>query len=269
MNKKALKYYLIFGLPLVILLLFYITVASIVGENDKIINESKSFIYAIYDNKFNQAFDYLCKSYKDEFFDNPLIFRFSLNNFMRRFGAEPKKEEVDLTDNNVIDKVINIGSLDRKSVYIKRDFPFFPWSRSEKLMTSFASASESDNKYKILMIDFLKLYSDKNYFEFENNKIKLQIEIDQWKVESLILNSENVVNIFKQDSLTSLFEKVSVDEYSLDELKEILMTLKDHNVQKEHITSFCKFILSKISLMNEESVKFIKSLGSEVEQARN
>jgi hypothetical protein len=256
MNSKFYKRILIYSVPTFTLLILYVVLMSIMGENAKISNKSKNFINSFLGNDYPTAFNMLTKKYQSEFFDQPLIFKYSLLS-MKDSVFFTVNNEIDQSEDNkdiseeLLDNVIDLNPKEKKFCFVERKFPFLPWSRGETIETTFAvSENMSDQKKMFGQIEnFLEQlfnhYSKEIISQFEENKIVLVQEKGEWKISNLIANNVRIGNIFQNENYQIGTNELIDTGLKLEELEEIAKQLEKNKISPKNLNAFYEIIIKK------------------------
>jgi hypothetical protein len=263
MNNKLNYKVIFFFVPLAILLILYMFTAGIMGENSKIIGQSTDFVKALLENNCSSAFDMLSKEYQIEFFNEPLIFKYAILSF-KDFSSvadadkKEKSEDHSVVSARGLGQMVNIDTKIKKSFYIKREFPFFPWKRDVTLSTSFAIPTESPNRFIQFFVQLISLFPDQLFEQFNNHKIILIKEDSFWKISEVRINKKKVDNIFLRDDFFIFSKELSDKYFELEDLLVIAEKLEQNNVDDINIKAFYEIILNKSSKM-KNYIEFIEN----------
>lgn len=247
---------------------------SIMGDNAKLLNQSKNFVNSILENDYSKAFKYLSEDYQNEFFMQPLVFKYTLmceKNVL--FSTSNEKSMVQENDqiesDDILNDVLKITQKEKKICYIKRKFPFLPWSRGERIHTTFAIPLEIPNKLIYFLVELFNRYTDQIRSQFVENEIVLVKVEGEWKISELVVSKKMIGNIFLDKNYSSNAANFTDIDLNLKELEEIALHLEKNKVALINLQAFYDIILKKgngiVNYLN--SIKD-KSLG-DVNGSRN
>jgi len=233
--------------PAVILLIFYMVIMGILGENAKILDVSEDFLKLLLENRYAEAYELLAKEYQDEFFGQPLVFCYTLSvlkkmniSSLKNGGFESKKGAAD-SDFMVTD-LIELSSAKKRMAFVQRAFPFFPWAKGEYIETHFAIPPERINRFKHYIVQILNIYPEELLSQFEVNRIVLTREGSHWKITGIYIDGQRVGNVFLDDDYYVYARDVPTDDYELADLIKIAEHLERNRIDEKNLKAFYKVI---------------------------
>lgn len=240
---------------------------AIIGENTKILTQSKDFLRSMIEFDHTHAFEMLTKEYKKEFFDQSLIFFYavlSTKDFSSVIYSDKKVQPHNnsTAETGVLDDIVDLNSIEKKLFYVKRGFPFFPWERSKNLKTFFALPSKPPNRIVQFLVQLFSLYPVSLMDQFKNHNFILEKEGRIWKISDILINNKRIENVFLRKDYPSLAKDFSSDLMELEELSKVAFELKKNKVDEINIHAFYQIILLKSNKMKDYIQSIEKKLSS-------
>ncbi|MBU1625897.1 hypothetical protein KKB18_00855 [bacterium] len=256
MNKINLRKIIYITIPSAVLLIFYMVIMGITGENAKILAKSKDFLKTLLEHNHIKAFEMLTKEYQKEFFNEPMIFFYAIQSSKDLCSAiysvnKDKPEMNSSSDSGVLDGVVDLDTKGKKLFFIKRGFPYFPWQRGNSLYTFFTIPSETQKRFEQFFVQLFNLYSDTLLEQFKNHIIILEKEGNMWKISNIIINDKKVDNIFLRKDYPDLSKDFTFDYMELEDQKVIAEKLEENKVDKKNIEAFYQIILKNSSQLRD------------------
>jgi len=247
-NRKFNKIILVL-IPCFILLVCYMIFMGILGENAKVVNQSKGFIEHLINNDYSEAFKLMSEDYQREFFDEPLIFKITLILLNEKFDSLKFDCDVELKSSNqegdLINHMIDMNSEKKKMAFIKKGFSLFPWQRESELLTNFAIPGKPLNRFNYFFKNFVGLYCEDILSQFEKNSVNLEKDENHWKISNFKINNVTILNLFMQEDFWDSAKSFSPDELKFEELIKLTEILREKKVDNRIIAFSYDLIKAK------------------------
>ena len=246
MNRRKSKIIAFIIAPAILLLVFYMVLMGILGENNKILGLSENFIQLLLENNYGEAFSLLSLDYQREFFTQPLIFSYSFDSVKSSqnafWGTETDISGKKALSDSTLSDFIDLKTKKKKVGYVKKEFAFLPWRRGNCLETSFAVPQKTPNRFKFYLLKLFKGFPEDLATQFNENKIILQKDGSFWMISDIILNNQRVENIFLEEDYDIILDSNRADLYTLEELGKIANYLEQNKVRERNLEAFYEVI---------------------------